>query len=387
MRLLFVLTEFPYPPHRNGIALINYEIIRRAPDGVQLDLLVANSVDREAEAELRKLAPNLGSVTHVRGVEARIGHVANLLGGACTGRYIYESPSAVRFLRSYGADYDAIYLAPLITYVDPGRLPNTFMNAVDSFARFNAVKYWRTGRRIDCVRSCLYSWYERKVLRRVALASFVSSADLSYVKARSHGLRLICIPNGIDTDYFHPEDRDRERHSVLFTGNFAYAPNLEAVVYFARQVMPMLRARQPQTTFYVVGRNPPDCLKGIPGVVVTGFVDDIRPYYWRCSVFVCPLLSGAGVKNKVLEAMASGIPVVTTSRGVDGIDGIMAGKHYVSAEQPADFADRILWLWETSSQVACLTREARRAVSDLMTWSGIAERYYEALAQVARSGT
>lgn len=382
MRFLFVLTELPYPAHRNGVALINHEIIIRAPADAQIDLLVADVEDGEAEAAFRVASPRLGSITYVGLASARRFRIGNLLSGALIGRCLFESDGAVRYLNARGESYDAIYVAPLMSYVDPGRCTNTFMNAVDSFARLNDNAFQHTGRVIDWIKSQLYRCYERKTLARVALTSFVSSADVEYIGKRSYGLPLVCTPNGVDTEYFQPTSQGREPFSLLFTGNFSYAPNAEAALYFARKVLPLLIGQRPQSHFFVVGRNPPPQLAGMAGVSVTGFVDDIRDFYRRCTVFVCPLLSGAGIKNKVLEAMACGIPIVTTSLGIDGIGGVAPSEHYVAAETPHEFVRHILDLWDHPAKAQRIAGAARSVVTNRMTWSQVATNYYEHLAHV-----
>lgn len=385
MRYLFVLNELPFPAHRNGVALINYQVITRAPPGVEIDLLISDVLDVSLESEFRKVAPSLGTVTYVGRAGARRYRVGNLLSGALFGRCAFEVRAAVEYLKHHGHDYDAVYIAPLMSFVDPGRVRHTLMNAVDSFARFNDNAYRGTGSAIDFSKRCLYGLYEKKVLRHVARTSFVSRVDADYVLKRSNDLQIVATPNGVDTEYFAPGLAEREPFSILFTGNFSYTPNAEAVVYFAREVLPIIMQRYPGALFYAVGPHSPPELGDIPGVVATGFVDDIREYYQRCSVFVCPLLGGAGIKNKVLEAMSCGIPIVTTRLGMDGIEGTAVNEHYFSAESIDEFADRIGEMWERPSDAQAVAAAARMLVASRMTWRAVAGEYFRHLDEVARA--
>ncbi|TAL55377.1 glycosyltransferase family 4 protein [Pandoraea sp.] len=384
MRFLFVLTELPYPSHRNGVTLINYEIISRAPADAKIDLLIADTENEVAEKALRAIAPQLGEITYVGLCGDRRYRIGNLISGAISGRCIFESAIAVHYLRRHVHKFDAIYVAPLMTYIDVGRFENAFLNAVDSFSRLNANSYKSTGRKIDLIKSQLYRCYEKKVLARVALTSFVSRADMEYVRAQRRELPLVCTPNGVDADYFRPRAQKPEPFSLIFTGNFSYGPNKEAALYFVRNVLPLLIARHPKTHLYLVGRNPPSELVGSSGVTVTGFVEDIREFYVRCSVFVCPLLGGAGIKNKVLEAMACGVPVVTTRLGADGIDGINAGEHYMSAETPAEFFRCLNEIWENPEKAERMVEAARGVIVNRMKWSQIVANYYQHLATVSK---
>ena len=348
-----------------------------------MDLLVTGDAEPDSEAALREIAPGIGSIHYIRPLKQRSSRIVNLLTGMCAGRAVSESPEAVTHLNEAADSYDAIYIAPLMSYIDPTRHPRTMLNAVDSFAKFNDNAYRNRGGWRDLLKRELYAAYERKILRRVSLTSFVSKSDTEYVKKRGGTANIVTIPNGVDTDYFYPNTVARDPETVLFTGNFSYAPNSEAALYFARHVFPQLRKSRPGARFMVVGRDAPDELRDMPGVTVTGFVDDIRQYYQRCSVFVCPLLSGAGMKNKVLEAMASGIPIVSNRLGADGIPVIQPDVHYLGAETVEDFVEAVLGLWSNPERSARFATSARDVAVQELGWNRTAEKYYTALASVA----
>jgi polysaccharide biosynthesis protein PslH len=133
----------------------------------------------------------------------------------------------------------------------------------------------------------------------------------------------------------------------------------------------------------IVGRSPPTALKGLPGVEVTGFVEDIRVYYREATVFVCALRSGAGIKNKILEAMATGIPIVSSSLGVDGIEGALANRHFLEAEGAQATAAQVLRLLDSGAERAALAREARALVASRMSWDATVAAYVQSIATVA----
>jgi glycosyltransferase involved in cell wall biosynthesis len=384
MRFLFVLTELPFPPHRNGVALINAEVLARAPAQVEIDLVVAQAPDEEAEAALRRAAPRVGRITYLDPAPMRRCRVGNLLSGAAIGRNLFELPGTKEAVTREGRPYDATYVAPMMSYVDFQRVRPVLLNAVDSFARLNDTAHRRRGRLVDGMKRRLYARFEAQVLPRVDAVTFVSEVDTEYVRSRiSRSSSLTCIPNGVDTAHFRPGDRDREPDSLLFTGNFAYAPNADAALHAARDLLPRIRRVRPEARLYLVGRGSPDVLKDFPGVVVTGFVEDIREYYRRCAVFVCPLRSGAGIKNKVLEAMASGISIVSTASGVEGIDSIEAGRHYLAAEEADSICSQVLRLLESPDLRSELADSARELATRRLTWDHAAGRYYEILFALA----
>ena len=136
-------------------------------------------------------------------------------------------------------------------------------------------------------------------------------------------LILDIIENGVDLDYYTPSDSPRagEPPTLLFTGTMNYFPNTDAAYHLARDVLPLVRERMPEARLLLVGANPPAGVRKLarlPGVVVTGRVPDIRPYFASADVFVSPMRCGSGTQNKNLEAMAMGVPVVTTTLGAFG---------------------------------------------------------------------
>jgi len=137
------------------------------------------------------------------------------------------------------------------------------------------------------------------------------------------------VPNGVDTNYFDSGAVPREATvpTVIFTGDMSYFPNQEAVIFFAREVLPLIRRSVEGTRFFIVGRNPSKKvteLREIDGVEVTGFVTDVRTYLAKAHVAVAPFRIAAGIQNKILEAMAYGLPVVATSRTRRGLSGEVA---------------------------------------------------------------
>jgi polysaccharide biosynthesis protein PslH len=381
MRLLFVLTDLPFPAHRDGVALINHAILTRLPEGYLVDLAIASDPEPEAEAALRSVAQRIDRVHYVGSARQRRFRIGNLISGALLGRNLFVKPEVAHLVQEQR--YDAVYVAPLMSFVDFRELRPVYLNAVDSFARLNDTAYRRSGRLVDRLKRALYQQYESRVLPTVARTTFVSQADLDYVTNRRKGLALHCIPNGVDTDWFSDDGRVRAQADLLFTGNFAYQPNADAAMYLAREVLPLVRARCPDARLLIVGRSPPTALKGLPGVEVTGFVEDIRVYYREATVFVCALRSGAGIKNKILEAMATGIPIVSSSLGVDGIEGALANRHFLEAEGAQATAAQVLRLLDSGAERAALAREARALVASRMSWDATVAAYVQSIATVA----
>jgi glycosyltransferase involved in cell wall biosynthesis len=169
---------------------------------------------------------------------------------------------------------------------------------------------------------------------------------------------------GIDTSRYDFRDNGREPGTVLFLGSFRHLPNQEALDWFSREVFPRVLERRPSARLVIVGSDPPPkhALPDFPeSIELRGFVEDIREPLSRYAVFVCPILSGSGVRVKLLEAFAAGIPVVSTYLGAEGL-AVRDGEFCLLADDPAGFADRVVQLLDQPASSAGMIRRARAEV-------------------------
>jgi sugar transferase (PEP-CTERM/EpsH1 system associated) len=188
--------------------------------------------------------------------------------------------------------------------------------------------------------------YERRVARSCDAALFVSAPEAGLFRslAPESAARIGHYSNGVDTQYFasgaaYDSPYAAGELALVFTGAMDYWPNVDAVAWFAQQVLPAVRARHPGAVFYIVGARPaPEVrqLAALPGVVVTGTVPDVRPYVAHATLSVAPLRIARGIQNKVLEAMAMGRTVVLSPQALEGIHGT-PGRDLLLAEEAAQF--------------------------------------------------
>ena len=217
--------------------------------------------------------------------------------------------------------------------------------------------------------------FESHVAESFNYSLFVSTAEAEKFKelAPIVAARVGSYSNGVDTDYFCPQQdfsspyKDNEC-VLVFTGAMDYWPNIDAVSWFAREVFPAVLASNPQTRFYIVGSNPASQvhkLADLPGVVVTGRVEDIRPYLAHAAVAIAPMRIARGIQNKVLEAMAMARPVIVSEAGIEGIDAIH-GEDVLVASQTSDYGryiDNVL-----TQKYKTLGYSARRRVIQDFSW-------------------
>ena len=189
--------------------------------------------------------------------------------------------------------------------------------------------------------------------------------------------KIFVIPNGIDSLFFDKhklqDAKSIEQSTVpllVFTGAMDYHANVDGVLWFSNEVLPRIRKAHPHVQFKIVGSNPTSVVKQLSereGIEVTGFVEDIRPYYEQADVYVAPLRLGRGLQNKVLEAMAFERPIVATSRANAGIQAFN-GKHLFIADDPESFADKVNELISCKNLRAQIGTNAREFVIDNFNW-------------------
>ena len=213
----------------------------------------------------------------------------------------------------------------------------------------------------------MFAPYDRTVV--------ISDADRAMLQALQPALRIDVIPNGIELERFQPRHSGRAEQTLLFVGNYAYAPNQDAVRLLVEQVLPQVREGAPQARLQLVGVNPPEWMRALANdhIEVTGHVPDVRPYLADATVFVCPLRIGAGLKNKVLEALAMGAPLVATPLSVDGIN-VQHGESAIIT--PVDrIAEQTARLLRDNALRENLSRKSRALIEAEYSWERTADSY------------
>ncbi|MGD0283912.1 MAG: glycosyltransferase [Dissulfurispiraceae bacterium] len=201
---------------------------------------------------------------------------------------------------------------------------------------------------------------------------FVAQPDADRARQLSPDANIVCIPNGVDADYFSPTDQGVEPETIVFHGSMCFPPNIEAATWFITKVWPGLRDRHPKARYLVVGTDPAEQILaaalGDNRIVVTGSVPDVRPYLQSASVVAVPMQSGSGIKNKVLEGMAMAKPVVLSSMATAGINHAIPGQHFVTADTPEQFIDAICGLWRNPDRASRIGASARELVQTHHSW-------------------
>lgn len=206
--------------------------------------------------------------------------------------------------------------------------------------------------------------------------------------------RIEVVPNGVDLDYFTPGDADGDRPpAILFSGKMSYHANGAAALYLAREIMPRIWAQCPETQLLIVGKDPTAAVRALSEdtrVTVTGTVDDVRPYFRRATLSLAPMLYGAGIQNKVLEAMASGVPVVATPTVCNSLK-VIPDQDILLGDVPDQLAAHAVRILKDPLLRRGLSRAGRQYVERHHCWADIVRRlvsiYEQSVCAPANSST
>ncbi len=371
MRRLLFLAPTPPSPKRGGGALRMFQILRFLAERFEVDLVApAGEGVRDTESLLEKSCRKLEFVTPSPGALWR-----RLLR---FGPYEKDPALAdtVRGLQASGA-YAAMHVEKpaMLPYV-PAETGIPVILDTFAFGLSGAVRALRNeAGLITRARNLL------RLIRHAAFDAFcwptthcilvVSEADRQCCLRHRPGRRVLVVPNGVDCGDMRPGPfRDSGPPVLVFTGDMGFDPNIQAAETLARRVFPEIRRHHSDAELRLVGRNPHPRVLALraPGLTVTGEVPEMAPHLQAATVYVAPLATGAGTRTKLLEAMAAGLPIVTTRIGIEGIDAV-DGQQALLADDPGDFTAMVLGLLANPAQRLSLGAGARRLAEDRYEWT------------------
>ena len=212
---------------------------------------------------------------------------------------------------------------------------------------------------------------EKRLARRFDLCTTTTRAEWQTLEDYATGAATDWFPNGVDSEYFCPADEPYDTDTISFVGRMDYYPNQECMSRFCDQVWPLLRACRPNLRLLIVGADPSPAMRQLGdrlGVTVTGSVPDVRPYVRKSAVAVAPLAIARGTQNKILEAMAMGVPVVTSRVAAGGVDA-EAGAHILVADSPREQTEAIIKLLDSPAERHRLALAGRQRVLSHHAWA------------------
>lgn len=221
--------------------------------------------------------------------------------------------------------------------------------------------------------------FEKEMCGRFDSVIAVSADDRDQMKREYGAEAVFDVSTGVDVEFFRPSGTVQpSKHGIVFTGSMDWLPNEDAIRYFMREIMPLIKNKVPDATLTVVGRNPPAALVDLsnedPSLVITGRVDDVRPYIESAAVYIVPLRIGGGTRLKIFEAMAMEKPVVSTTIGAEGLP-LTDGVELLLADAPETFADAVGKLFGDSQYATELGQRAAAVVRENHGWRQVTEDF------------
>lgn len=217
--------------------------------------------------------------------------------------------------------------------------------------------------------------YEKKILDFFTSVIVLTERDKGLIENLNNNIKATIIPTGVDTDFYRPNDCTNNEKSLVFVGHYRHFPNADAIVYFVKNIYPEIIRKIPNIKLYIVGSGVTKAVEDLKNdnIVITGEVEDIRQYLKKPNIFIAPVRLGGGIKGKVLEAMAMGVPVVATKEAVSGID-YSIGEFALVSDDTNIFADNVVKLYNDEIVYKTLSDNSRKIVEENYNWNKIAEK-------------
>lgn len=381
--LLYLVHRLPYPPNK-GDKVRSFHLLKHlaAKHRVFLGTFIDDVQDEDYVAKLPEFCAGMHIVRLVPRM-AKIGSLRGLLSGEALTLPYYRSAGLQRWvdrtIREEKIDAAVVFSSAMAQYLQDHSQLKTLVDFCDvdsvKWTQYAPAHRWpfswiyrREGARLLA--------FEKEVAASAAHSFFVTENETELFLQSAPECRGSVSPmcNGVDSDFFSPEHEltspfAADEIPLVFTGAMDYWPNVDAVKWFVEEILPQLRPRWPNLRFYIVGRSPSPAVQELAGerVVVTGTVPDVRPYLRHSCVVVAPLRIARGIQNKVLEAMAMGLPVVVARGCGEAVDAVPE-RDFLLAESVEDHVRQIAALLDSPERRAAMGQVARRQVVLRYSW-------------------
>ena len=390
MKILFVTFGLPYPPD-DGVSIHDFNLIKNI-SGHHTVLLLSLTTYRGQVKYFPHLKPYcaLSAVVETRRrstIEHLFAIIRNLLRGfpLATYPFIYdEMISKIQgVLKSEDVDIIQIehsFLAPYVGAVAPEDKCKTVLSfhnlGVRQYRRMLKVRTGFVEKLFFVLKWILMLRWESRWAQKFNRSLVVSPLEKELLQEANAKLSVSLIENGVDTDLYRPLAEVPEDYNILFVGTMGYLPNVDAVLYFYHEIMSLILHEISDAKLIVVGHHPPSEIRKLEGqdnVVIKGGVEDVIPYYLGAKISIVPLRAGGGTRLKILESMALGRPVVSTSLGCEGLN-VIDNENIMIADTPAQFAERVIGLLSDKVLRDTISDNARGLVEEHYDWQIISRK-------------
>lgn len=386
MRILFLALELPYPPDSGG-RIRTFNMLKQIARRHEVTLVsFGDASDASALTTLRALCSDVIAVQCPKTAQRHLIHKLREL----PVRYpvsleTYRSVEMTETIRSLVSDgsceiahIDFIHMAQYAEVLKPLPLVLTHHNIegqvlqreLDLLSDGSLIQRWATK-----LENNRWVRFEIDASRKADAIVAVSQEDAEYFRGRIDETPTFIVPNGVDTNYYQYTNSTNIEETMLYTGRMDYGPNVDAMIWFCQEIFPIIYQKKPELKLKIVGRDPvPEvlALEEIDGITVIGGVKDIRPFFQQAKLYVVPLRYGGGTRLKILEAMAMGVPIVSTSLGCEGLE-LVHGNDLLVADEPSGFALSVFDLCNSADLRSSLAVCSRKIVEEKYDWKNLAK--------------
>lgn len=396
MKILMICATFPYPPSRGGTQVRTFNLLKQLSYHHEITFLTQKSEDvttKEIEA-LKQWVKNLiifpRPANPTTGLLKKINRFSQFL--------ITGTPPNVSFLYDRSIqnwldqavennNFDAITCEHSVNEI---YIRSFYKNKIKTIVNSHSSVYRTCKHQLETETSenpqrdrlylPLLKRYEKRIYQKFSHVVVTTDEDCQQLKEFNINTPVSVLPNGVDLDIFPYRNSDPGGHHLIITGGMDYVVNIDAACFFSEDIFPLLRQKYPALTLTIVGANPaPSVLKLAekPGIIVTGKVPSMADYLHKATVCIIPLRSGFGIKNKTLEAMATGVPIVASDRGLEGmiVDEENVPLRALRANKIEDYIKAISDLFEDEKLRQTLSKNGRDYVENYFTWESLGKKY------------
>lgn len=400
MNILMLSATFPYPPTRGGTSVRTFNLLKflkQQGHYIALGTLRSPDVSNEEVLALEAWVDELGifpSLSDKAQKGRTAGKLWRLVNFAASGVppsvSTTQSPKMQAWVtqKIASGQFDAITCEHS---VNEAYVPENIRDLISkSIVNIHSSVYSTCAQQLangttehalrDRLTLPLLKRYEQHYCQKFSDLVVTTAEDQRQMEELSGKERIHIVSNGVDLEMFEMRSQDPNGCALVFIGAMDNLPNIDAATFLAREIFPLVRQRYPEATLSLVGARPTAAVRSlseIPNVTVTGKVPEMTPYLHKSTVCVIPMRTGYGIKNKTLEAMAAGIPVVASERGLEGLTiDESASPIAFKAEAPEEYAEAIGRLFDSAELRAALSKDGRRLIDEGFTWA-IAGKQYE----------
>ncbi len=373
MKLLILTSRFPFPIEKGDKLRIYHQIKELSKyHDICLCSTLVEELKKEHLNEIKKYCSSVYTFPL-----SRVDVYTNILRSQFINLpiqvgYFYKpsiKKQMLQVIEQERPDHIYVQLIRMAEYVKEVKIPKT-IDFMDAFS-VNTKRWASTANPLMRVvlnrETRKLKEYEEKTFQYFDHHTIISEQDKEILSIDD---RIEVIPNGVDFQYYQSFPPQEKKYDISFVGNMGYKPNVEAAKYLVNKVLPIIKKQYPNVKILIAGARPTKEIKQLAdsNVTVSGWLDDIRTAYAESSVFVAPLFLGAGLQNKILEAMSIGVPCVT-SKIVNNAINAKENEEILLAENPAEFAEKVTFLFENEEVRIKMIKKAQKFVENQFSWT------------------